>query len=84
MSIQPSEFLKPCFAVVAAWLLSEGKPHAALPRHADRASAIFGVILHAAEVAARYRHAGGDHRGVLGQFYVSGLNLFLVGVGARA
>ena len=24
MSLQPSEFLKPCFAVVAAWLLSEG------------------------------------------------------------
>ena len=25
MSIQPSEFLKPCFAVVAAWLIAEGK-----------------------------------------------------------
>ncbi len=25
MTIQPSEFLKPCFAVVAAWLLSEGR-----------------------------------------------------------
>ena len=25
MSVQPSEFLKPCFAVTAAWLLSEGK-----------------------------------------------------------
>ena len=25
MSLQPSEFLKPCFAVVAAWLLAEGK-----------------------------------------------------------
>ena len=24
MSLQPSEFLKPCFAVVTAWLLSEG------------------------------------------------------------
>jgi len=24
MTVQPSEFLKPCFAVVAAWLLSEG------------------------------------------------------------
>jgi len=25
MTVQPSEFLKPCFAVVAAWLLSEGQ-----------------------------------------------------------
>jgi cell division protein FtsW len=25
LSVQPSEFLKPCFAVTAAWLLSEGK-----------------------------------------------------------
>ncbi len=25
MSLQPSEFLKPCFAVTAAWLISEGK-----------------------------------------------------------
>ncbi len=25
MSVQPSEFLKPCFAVVTAWLLSEGR-----------------------------------------------------------
>ncbi len=25
MTIQPSEFLKPCFAVVAAWLIAEGK-----------------------------------------------------------
>ena len=24
MSLQPSEFIKPCFAVTAAWLLSEG------------------------------------------------------------
>ncbi len=28
ISLQPSEFLKPCFAVVAAWLLSEGKREA--------------------------------------------------------
>ena len=25
MTLQPSEFLKPCFAVVAAWLISEGR-----------------------------------------------------------
>jgi cell division protein FtsW len=31
MSIQPSEFLKPCFAVVTAWLLSEAKRTARFP-----------------------------------------------------
>ena len=25
ISVQPREFLKPCFAVVAAWLISEGR-----------------------------------------------------------
>ena len=33
MSVQPSEFLKPCFAVVTAWLLGRGPAHAAFPRH---------------------------------------------------
>ena len=36
LSLQPSEFLKPCFAVVAAWLIAEGKRDEALSRHADR------------------------------------------------
>lgn len=32
-SLQPSEFLKPCFAVTAAWLIAEGRrPRAALQR----------------------------------------------------
>ena len=31
MSLQPSEFLKPCFAVVAAWLLAEGKKPGRFP-----------------------------------------------------
>ncbi|HEY4251855.1 MAG TPA: putative peptidoglycan glycosyltransferase FtsW [Roseomonas sp.] len=32
LSLQPSEFLKPCFAVVAAWLIAEGKaPGSRLP-----------------------------------------------------
>ena len=34
--LQPSEFLKPCFAVVAAWLLAEGKARrAGAPRPGD-------------------------------------------------
>ena len=31
MSLQPSEFLKPCFAVTAAWLLAEGRRSAKFP-----------------------------------------------------
>jgi cell division protein FtsW len=31
MSLQPSEFLKPCFAVVAAWLIAEGRRTRAFP-----------------------------------------------------
>ena len=44
MSVQPSEFLKPCFAVVAAWLLAEGRQ---LPRFPGMAAAfgVFAVIV---------------------------------------
>lgn len=31
LSVQPSEFLKPCFAVVTAWLLAEGKRGTGVP-----------------------------------------------------
>ena len=44
MSLQPTEFLKPCFAVVAAWLLQRGPAHAALPGNADRRRRVFGLI----------------------------------------
>ena len=43
MSVQPSEFLKPCFAVAAAWLIAEGQRK----RRATGmivATAIFGLI----------------------------------------
>jgi cell division protein FtsW len=42
-SIQPSEFLKPCFAVVAAWLIAEGK-RGRLPGGTLIAAAIWLVI----------------------------------------
>ena len=41
LSVQPSEFLKPCFAVVAAWLISEGRR---TPRFPGKSLAI-GVFL---------------------------------------
>jgi cell division protein FtsW len=78
-SLQPSEFLKPCFAVVAAWLIAEGK---VARRHGATVLAIvlFGLI------AALLK--GQPDIGMLlvvsavffAQFFVAGLNLFFVGI----
>ncbi len=43
VSLQPSEFLKPCFAVVAAWLIAEGK-RGRLPFGSAIACAVFALI----------------------------------------
>lgn len=76
-SVQPSEFLKPCFAVVAAWLISEGKLNR---RHGATllALVIFGMV------AVLLK--GQPDIGMLlviaavffAQFFVAGLNLFVV------
>src|SRR5205085_2926912 len=44
MTVQPSEFLKPCFAVVAAWLISEGRRTPRFPGMII-AFAVFALIL---------------------------------------
>ena len=81
-SIQPSEFLKPCFAVVAAWLIAEGKMNR---RHG---ATVLAVALFLG-IAALMK--GQPDIGMLlvitavffAQFFVAGLNLFVVGaVGA--
>ncbi len=77
-SLQPSEFLKPCFAVVTAWLIAEGKVNR---RHGATALAIvlfFGI-------AALMK--GQPDIGMLlviaavffAQFFVAGLNVLVVG-----
>src|SRR5581483_5428646 len=43
LSLQPSEFLKPCFAVAAAWLLAEGQRTRQFPGLL-LAGAVFAVI----------------------------------------
>jgi cell division protein FtsW len=76
-SLQPSEFLKPCFAVVAAWLIAEGKMNG---RWGATLLAI-GMFL---VIAALLK--GQPDIGMLlvvtavffAQFFVSGLNLFFV------
>ncbi|HEV7265369.1 MAG TPA: putative peptidoglycan glycosyltransferase FtsW [Falsiroseomonas sp.] len=81
-SIQPSEILKPCFAVVAAWLIAEGKVNR---RHGATLLAILLFLGCAALLK------GQPDIGMLlvvtavffAQFFVAGLNLFVVGfVGA--
>ncbi len=81
MSLQPSEFLKPCFAVVTAWLLSEGQRMRQFP----------GLLLSGAVfvVIALLLKAQPD-MGMLAvvvavffvQLFINGLNLMLVGVAA--
>ena len=81
-SLQPSEFLKPCFAVVAAWLIAEGKANR---RHGATLLALVMFLV----IAALMK--GQPDIGMLlvitavffAQFFVAGLNLFIVGfVGA--
>ena len=78
LSVQPSEFLKPCFAIVVAWLISEGRRS---PRFPGKSLAI-GTFL----VIALLLKSQPDV-GMLAvitavffvQLYINGLNLFPCG-----
>ena len=81
MTVQPSEFLKPCFAVVAAWLLSEGQRVRHFPGMllAGGVFALIAVLLKSqpdmgmlAVIAAVF----------FTQLFIGGLNLMLVGIAA--
>jgi len=78
MSLQPSEFLKPCFAVVAAWLITEGRRGRTFPG-ALIACGVYVVIA----LLLKSQPDIGMLAVVTGvfftQLFVSGLNLFLVG-----
>jgi cell division protein FtsW len=81
VSVQPSEFLKPCFAVVAAWLLSEGRRFG---RYAGAAAVLATYALIALLLKSQ------PDMGMLVvvtsvllvQAFVAGLNLAFVGLGA--
>jgi cell division protein FtsW len=80
LSVQPSEFLKPCFAVVAAWLISEGRR---TPRFPGRILAI-GIFLVIALLLKSQPDVG--MLAVItavffAQLYVAGLNGIMVGIG---
>jgi cell division protein FtsW len=79
LSVQPSEFLKPCFAVVAAWLISEGRR---TPRFPGKLLAI-GVFLAIALLLKSQPDVGMlavISAVFFAQLYIAGLNLFLVAI----
>ncbi len=80
LSLQPSEFLKPCFAVVAAWMLTEGKRTAQFPGMLV-AFAVYAVIV----LLLKSQPDVGMLAVITGvfflQLFVGGLNLVLAGIG---
>ncbi len=79
MTIQPSEFLKPCFAIVTAWLLSEGKKSPRFPGMII-AFAIFTLILMLLKSQPDIGMLAVVTTVFLVQLYIAGLPLVLVGV----
>ncbi len=80
MTVQPSEFLKPCFAVVAAWLLAEGKRTRGFPGMAI-AFGVYGVIALLLKSQPDIGMLAVVTAVFFAQLFVGGLNLFFVGVG---
>jgi len=81
VSVQPSEFLKPCFAVVAAWLLSEGRrfgPYAG----AAAVLAVYALIALLLKSQPDMGMLVVVTSVLLVQAFVAGLNLAFVGLGA--
>ena len=79
MSVQPSEFLKPCFAVTAAWLMSEAKRSPRFPGTL-LASAICGLILMLLKSQPDIGMLAVITVVFLAQLYINGLPLVLVGM----
>jgi len=79
MTVQPSEFLKPCFAIVTAWLLSEGKRSPRIPGTLI-AFAVFGLILMLLKSQPDIGMLAVVTVVFLAQLYINGLPLVLVGV----
>jgi len=83
LSLQPSEFLKPFFAVVAAWLIAEGKAPGSRFWGATIATGLFlaiAAILRSQPDIGMLLVMGAVF---FAQFFVAGMNLLLVGtVGA--
>jgi cell division protein FtsW len=79
MSVQPSEFLKPCFAVTAAWLMSEAKKSPRFPGTL-LACGICGLILMLLKSQPDIGMLAVITVVFLAQLYINGLPLVLVGM----
>jgi cell division protein FtsW len=83
LSLQPSEFVKPTFAVVAAWLFAEQKLRPGFPGNA------ISIALFAAIMAMLVKQPDIGMAAVVAvvwftQFFMAGLRLYWVGVGTLA
>ncbi len=81
MTLQPSEFLKPCFAVVTAWLLSEGVRSRVFPGRLI-ACGVFGLIALLLKSQPDMGMLAVVGAVFFVQLFVGGLNIVLVGAGA--
>ncbi len=79
-AIQPSEFLKPCFAVVAAWLIAESKKRRNFPGTL-MACAIFVMILLLLKAQPDIGMLTVVTAVFLAQLFVEGINLGWIGLG---
>jgi cell division protein FtsW len=79
LSVQPSEFLKPCFAIVAAWLISEGRRTPRFPGTL-LAIGIFALIALLLKSQPDVGMLAVITAVLFAQLYVAGLNLFLAGI----
>ncbi|POF61592.1 cell division protein FtsW [Novacetimonas maltaceti] len=80
MSVQPSEFLKPCFAVVTAWLLTERQTRRYFPGMLISLG-LFGVVLLLLKSQPDIGMLSVITTVFITQLFVDGLSLFLVAGG---
>jgi cell division protein FtsW len=81
MSIQPSEFLKPCFAVVTAWLLTDAKRGSRFPGTLI-AFVVFGTIVLLLKSQPDIGMLTVITAVFFAQLFVQGMNMGFVGIGA--
>jgi cell division protein FtsW len=79
LSLQPSEFLKPCFAVVAAWLIAEGRRSRRFPGMVA-ALAIYALIALLLKSQPDIGMLAVVTAVLFTQLFVCGMNMLLVGV----
>ncbi|QHC36054.1 FtsW/RodA/SpoVE family cell cycle protein [Komagataeibacter xylinus] len=83
MSVQPSEFLKPFFAVVTAWLLTERRVRTYFPGLLV-ALGLFALVLLLLKSQPDIGMLSVITTVFLAQLFVDGLSLFLVGAGVAS